>query len=344
MKRVGNLKEKWCSYEALFEAFQEVKKNKNYHHNILLFESELVSNLNRILISLEDGTYKIKPARAFYVYDPKERLIEAPHIEDRIVQHAVLNAVRDIIEVRFIDTSYACRREKGTHRASDMLKKYLVNYKGRGYYLKVDISKFFYSINHKAMEQLLRKVIKCEPTLGLLKKFYENETGVGLPLGNVTSQVLANLMLNPVDHLIKRFLKRKHYLRYMDDLVILGETKEELKRVLRYIKILLKGLKLEVNSKTQIAQIKDGVDFVGYRTWYNSRLIRKRSLYKLKRVIKKYPEMSRIASYLSHSKRTNSLLYVVQQILKVATDFEEFVRQWLINNNKSEVYYEVFQS
>lgn len=344
MKRKGNLKEKWCSYEALFEAFQEVKKNKNYHHNILLFESDLVSNLNRILASLEDGTYTIKPARAFYVYDPKERLIEAPHIEDRIVQHAVLNAVRDIIEARFIDTSYACRREKGTHRASDTLKRYLVNYKTKGYFLKVDISKFFYSIDHKAMEQLLRRVIKCEPTLGLLKKFYENETGVGLPLGNVTSQVLANLMLNPVDHLIKRFLKRKHYLRYMDDLVILGETKEELKRVLRYIKVLLKGLKLEVNSKTQIAQIKDGVDFVGYRTWYNNRLLRKRSLYKLKRVIKKYPEMSRIASYLSHSKRTNSLLYVVRQILKVAESFSGFIQEWLIKNNKQKVYYEIFQS
>lgn len=130
----------------------------------------------------------------------------------------------------------------------------------------------------------------------------------------------------------------------MDDLVVLGETKEELKRVLRYIKVLLKGLKLEVNSKTQIAQIKDGVDFVGYRTWYNNRLIRKRSLYKLKRVIKKYPEMSRIASYLSHSKRTNSLLYVVRQILKVAESFSGFIQEWLIKNNKQKVYYEIFQS
>jgi hypothetical protein len=106
---------------------------------------------------------------------------------------------------------------------------------------------------------------------------------------------------------------------------------------------MLNGLKLEANSKTQIAQIKSGVDFVGYRTWYNSRLIRKRSLYKLKRVIKKHPDMSRIASYLSHSKRTNSLLYVVRQILKVAEGYGEFISEWLIKNNKSEVYREIFQ-
>jgi F0F1-type ATP synthase delta subunit len=90
--------------------------------------------------------------------------------------------------------------------------------------------------------------------------------------------------------------------------------------------------------------IRDGIDFVGYRTWFNSRIIWKRSLFKIKRVLKKYPDINRIASYLSHSKRTNSLLYVVKQIMKVAENFIEFIKRWLMKNNKKEVYYEVFQS
>ncbi len=344
MKRVGNLKQNWCNYDALLQAFKEVKKNKSYYHKILEFESNLVGNLNRILQSLEDGSYSIQPTRDFYVYDPKERLIQAPHLEDRIVQHAVLNSVRDIIERRFIDQTFACIKEKGTHNASDLLKKYLINYKNEGYYLKIDVKKFFYTIDHKTLNSQLSKIIKCKPTLDMLKKFYENESGKGLPLGNVTSQVLANLALSPVDHLIKRYLKRKHYVRYMDDLIILAKDKSELHRVLFFVKRLLKTLELEVNEKTQIGKISDGVDFVGYRTWFNNRIIRKRSLFKIKRVLKKYPDMSHIASYLSHSMRTNSLTYVVKQIIKVAVNFIEFIKKWLIKNNKKEVYYEVFQS
>lgn len=344
MKRIGNLEQSWCNYDALFDAFKEVKKNKSYYEPILAFESDLVSNLNRILKSLEDGSYKVKPTRDFYIYDPKVRLIQAPHIEDRIVQHAVLNSIRPIIESKFIDQSYACRKTKGTHNASDLLKKYLINYKNEGYYLKIDIKKFFYTIDHKVLNSQLDRIIKCKPTLELLKKFYENESGKGLPLGNVTSQVLANLALTPIDNLIKRYLKCKHYVRYMDDLIILNENKEQLRRALFFIKRLLKTLELDVNEKTQIGMIRDGIDFVGYRTWFNNRIIRKRSLFKIKRVLKKYPDINRIASYLSHSKRTGSLIYVVKQIIKVAVDFIEFIKKWLIKNNKKEVYREVFQS
>ena len=344
MKRIGNLLKNWCNYDALFDAFKEVKKNKSYYVPILEFENDLVGNLNRILKSLEDGSYKVKPTRDFYIYDPKVRLIQAPDIDDRIVQHAVLNSIRKIIESKFIDQSFACRKYKGTHNASDLLKKYLINYKNEGYYLKIDIRKFFYSINHKVLNSQLERIIKCKPTLELLQKFYENESGIGLPLGNVTSQVLANLALTPIDNLIKRHLKCKHYIRYMDDLIILSNNKEELRRVLFAIKQLLTTLELEVNEKTQIGMIRDGIDFVGYRTWFNSRIIWKRSLFKIKRVLKKYPDINRIASYLSHSKRTNSLLYVVKQIMKVAENFIEFIKRWLMKNNKKEVYYEVFQS
>lgn len=345
MKRIGNLKASWCNYEALHTAFQEVKKNKSHYHGIIAFESNLVSNLNRILTSLEDGTYKVQPTRDFYITDPKVRLIQAPQFEDRIVQHAVLNSIRDTVERKFIDQTFACIRGRGTHSASDLLKRYLVNYKNEGYYLKVDIRKFFYTINHKVLEYQLSRIIKCKPTLELLKKFYKDGTGKGLPLGNVTSQVLANLALNPIDHLLKRVLKCKHVVRYMDDIIVLSKSKTFLRSILKNIEGLLIKLKLTTNEKTQIGLIADGVDFVGYRTWFNNRLIRKRSLYKVKRVLKKNADINRIASYLAHSKRTNSLIYVLMQIVKVIDSLLlEFVKTWLIKNKKKGEYHAIFQS
>ena len=345
MKRIGNLKSSWCNYEALHKAFYEVKKNKSYYHSIIEFESNLVSNLNRILISLEDGTYKVQPTRDFYITDPKVRLIQAPQFEDRIVQHAVLNSIREKVECKFIDQTFACIKGRGTHSASDLLKRYLVNYKNEGYYLKVDIKKFFYTINHKVLDYQLSRIIKCKPTLELLKKFYKDGTGKGLPLGNVTSQLFANLALNPIDHLLKRVLKCIHVIRYMDDIVILSKSKTFLHQVLEILKQLLAKLKLVTNKKTQIGLIADGIDFVGYRTWFNNRLIRKRSLYKIKRVLKKHPDINRIASYLAHSKRTNSLIYVLMQIVKVIDPLLlEFVKTWLIKNKEKGEYHAIFQS
>lgn len=344
MKRAGNLKTKWCNYEELLKAFYEVKRSKSYYHKILEFENNLVSNLNRILKSLEDGSYQVKPTRDFYIHDPKTRLIQAPDFEDRIVQHAILNSVKELIERRFINQTFACIKNRGTHNASKLLRKYLINYKNKGYCLKIDIKKFFYNIDHKVLNLQLSKIIKCKPTLEILQKFYHNEAGRGLPLGNVTSQILANLALSPIDHLIKRELKQPHYIRYMDDLVILSISKIELRKVLYYVKKLLRNLKLRTNQKTQIDLLSKGIDFVGYRTWYNSSIIRKRSLFKIKRVLKKHPAINRIASYLSHSMRTNSLLYVVKQILKVCPDFIEFIKTWLINNNKEKIYNALFHS
>ncbi|MGK9367512.1 reverse transcriptase domain-containing protein [Melioribacter sp. Ez-97] len=341
MKRHGNLKQIWCNYEALITAFKEVKRNKSYNYSLLEYENNLACNLDRLLRSLEEGTYKVRPTRDFYVHDPKKRLIQAPHLEDRIVQHALMNAIRDILVRRLINQTYACIRGRGTHAASNKLKQYLVLYKNKGYYLKVDVKNFFYSIDHEILNRQLNRIIKCKDTLSLLKKFYDNSEGKGLPLGSVTSQILANIALFPVDHFIKRKLKYKHYVRYMDDLIILSDNKEDLNHALIEIKMQLNRLKLEINNKTHIGKIAHGIDFVGYRTWYNRRLIRKRSLHKIKRILKKHPDKNRIASYLSHSLRTNSLKRVIKLILDRVPDSEDFIKQ-IIFKNRVEVYYEIF--
>jgi retron-type reverse transcriptase len=343
MKRYGNLKKIWCNYETLLQAFNEVKKRKTYKDNFLLYENNLAVNLSDLLIRLDNGDYNPKPAYQFTVHEPKERVIQAPHLEDRIVQHALLIATRKIIEKRFLSCSYACREGYGTHKASDGLKRALIKYKNQGYYLKLDIKKYFYSISHKHVLRLLKRIIKCKPTLNLFSKFFDKEHGVGLALGNVTSQILANLMLNPIDNFIKRVLKIKDYFRYMDDFVLLDGCRSKLFFCWNRIKREIEKLELKLNRKSKIGSLRSGIDFVGFKTWFNIRIIRKSSLFRIKRKLKKDPDISRIASFLSHSKRTNSLIYVVNKILEVVPDQINFVKTWIINNKKGDIYNALFQ-
>lgn len=344
MRRIGNLKHIWCNYQTLLKAFAEVKKGKSYHQRFVSYESNLAVNLNNLLKKLEDGTYEPQQPREFYVYEPKKRLIHAPQLEDRIVHHALLIAVREKIENRFIHYSFACRKNRGTHKASDIVKGWLKEYKNKGYYLKIDIAKFFYSIKHSVLIAQLKKIIKCKPTLELLAKFIKNKKGEGLPLGNVTSQVFANLALNNIDHFIKRVVKAKHYIRYMDDLLILHNSKEYLTQALKQIVNLVYQHGLKINSKTQIGLIKSGIDFVGYKTWHNSRVIRKRTLFNIKRKLKKEVNLQRVSSFLSHSKQTNSIIYVANKIIELTKEeYLDFIQNWILNN-RGDKYNEIFQN
>jgi hypothetical protein len=343
MKRFGNLKKYWCNYDALMQGWEEVKKGKTFNPHLLKYEANLVTNLTSLLDRLESNTYVPRKPREFYIYEPKKRLIHAPQLEDRIVHHALLHVIRDKIEHRFIYHTFACQKGKGTHKASDILMRWLIQYRGVGHCLKIDISKFFYSIDHNKLEQQIRRILKCDYSVELLKQFYINDDGKGLPLGNVTSQVLANLVLNPVDHLIKRNLKIKHYIRYMDDLVLLHKDKSVLQNALNKIIILLSNMKFRINSKTCIRRINDGVDFVGYKTWFNRRIIRKRSLYNIKRKLKKGICSQRVSSFLSHAKRTDSIVYVAQKILEITNEYNDFITIW-IKHNREDKFNAIFQS
>jgi len=314
MTRIGNLKHQWCNYESLLRAYREVRKSKSNYYTFIDFERKLAVNLERILTSLINGTYEVKPYRTFEIYDPKQRTIHAPHLEDRIAQHSLMNAIRQTIENRFISNTFACIKNRGTHQASNILLRYLKNFKGVGYFLKIDIKKFFYTIDHRILKAQVERIIKCKETTRLLFKFVNNVTGVGLPLGNVTSQLLANLALNPVDHFVKRVLRVKHYVRYMDDMVLLHSSKKFLKRCLENIEIVISGLKLQTNNKTKICRLTEGIDFVGFRTWYNCRLIRKRSLKKFLRKLKRYADVEVLQSYLAHAKHTNSYKHLILKL------------------------------
>lgn len=319
MKRFGNLKYRWCSYDALLDAWLEVKRHKSYSLDVISYENNLAVNLSELLDKLSDGSYVPRPLKIFTIYYPKERIIEAPYLEDRIVQHSLVNVIRPIIESKFIDHTFACIKDRGTHKASDALFKYLQSFRNRGYYLKVDIKKFFYSINHSVLISMLDRIIKCPDTLSLLKKFFVNDSGIGLPLGNLTSQLLANFVLSPLDHFIRRSLKIKYYLRYMDDMILLHRDRDVLRDAKSgIVKFINDILRLEANNKTKISKISHGIDFVGFRTWYYMRLLKQRTFKVALRAVDSASGPADVLSYLAHAKNTYSLPFILNKLQSVS--------------------------
>ena len=321
MKRFGNLFEKAFSRGNLYLAYLDARKGKRKKRACFEFEINLGANLMDLYDRLHDGSYKPDPYFQFTVYEPKERLIHAPAFRDIVVQHAIYRVIYDIFDRSFISKSFACRIGYGTHRASDYTQKALRVYDKELYTLKLDIRKFFYSINRSILRILIERKIKDKRFVDVMMIFAEKEGTVGIPIGNLLSQIYALIYLNPLDHFVKRTLKIKHYVRYVDDFILIGLTREW---CLKYKKVIVEFLRqnLCLNlSRSTIQKIKKGVNFVGYRTWQGKRFIRKYSLYKFKRSLKRGKQES-IVSLLGHAKRTNSLPYLLK-IIKEAQNAKD---------------------
>ncbi|MDI3480773.1 MAG: RNA-directed polymerase [Tepidanaerobacteraceae bacterium] len=322
----------------------KARRNKRYQDEVLKFSFDLESNLIEIQNELIYKTYKTGRYRYFWVNDPKKRLVAALPFKDRVVQHALCNVVEPLFEKRFIYDSYACRVGRGTHAGASRAQKFLRKTKrkwGRVYCLKADISRYFPSINHSVLKAIIRKRIACPDTLWLIEEIIdsggdESDSPKGLPIGNLTSQLWANVYLDQLDHFVKEVLREKYYVRYMDDFIILGRSKRHLWKVKREIeRFLADKLDLKLNRKTNIFPISQGVDFLGYRIWPTHRLIRKSSIRRIKSKLKafrrKYREgkislekiKATIQSWLGHVKHADS--FNLRKKL-----FNEFI---LIKNN-----------
>jgi hypothetical protein len=305
--KLNNLWPQIADYDALLAAWREVKKGKASKPNILAYQSNLAVNLSRLEAKLQASEYQPSQHYEFWIKDPKPRLIQAPFLEDRIVQHAICNALRVPLQQRLIFHTYSCLIGRGTHRCSAELQRMLRNPRWK-YYLSLDISKFFYSINHKALYAEMCRHIKCERTLDLLWRYISiSGDGVGIPIGASTSQIMANMALNPIDHFARRELKLGTYLRYCDDMIALFETAAEAHAAHRAIEAKVQDLGMQLNSKSAVGWIADGVDWVGYRHWTHYKLIRKRALKRLKRRSKGGCSLETTMAYLSHAKTTSSL-------------------------------------
>ncbi len=308
MKTYRNLYDKICDFENLHSAYLEARKCKRYRDEVLVFTANLEENLITIQNELIHQTYSVGRYREFYVYEPKKRLVMALPFKDRVVQWAIYRIINPIVSKGFITDTFACIAGRGTHQAVKKLQYWLKLLKrddAETFYLKMDISKYFYSVDHGILLQILRRkfpderllwllqtIIQCEDTPFGLPSGQDLSNGErlfdrGMPIGNLTSQLFANIYLNEIDQYIKRELQAKYYMRYMDDMIILSHDKPWLHAYKDLIDAYLHVyLRLSLNNKTAIRPARLGILFCGYRIWASHIKLGKRTALKMRRRLK----------------------------------------------------------
>jgi RNA-directed DNA polymerase len=314
MKRYGNLFDKAFSLENLYLAYLDARKGKRARRACFEFEKHLGENLYTLYESIHAGTYVPDPYFEFIVYEPKKRTIHAPTFRDVVVQHAIYRIIYQIFDRSFVSTSFACRVGYGTHKAARYARTAMKKYSGDDYILKLDIRKFFYSIKRSVLRGLIERKIKDARLVNIMMMFADMETPLGIPIGNLLSQIYALIYLSPLDHFVKRMLKVRHYCRYVDDLMLIGLSRMKCLLLRNAIVGFLQGLLGLALSKCTIQKIRKGVNFCGYRTWRSLTFIRKFSLYKFRKAVKR-GKQNAVVSLLGHAKHTNSLRYLLK-ILK----------------------------
>lgn len=276
----------------LHAAYLKARRGKRYSADALRFGANLEEELLALQNDLRQGTYRTGHYNVFMVREPKARQIAALPFRDRVAQHALCRVIEPIWEARFIRDSYACRVGKGTHAGANRLTQFLQRaerrWPGLVYVLKMDVRSYFPSINHAVLLGLLRRHIACEPTLALVTEIVGSwPVGggeAGLPIGNLTSQLFANVYLHELDVFVKQQLRVEMYARYMDDAVIVGGDRAWLHDISSQIGTFLAArLALQLNAKTQVFPAAQGVSFLGYRVWATHRLLGRGSVRRMRR-------------------------------------------------------------
>lgn len=341
MKTFCHLFDKTISIENLFQAWDEFKKGKRKKLDVARFELYLEDNIFALHQEISNRTYRHGEYHGFYITDPKVRHIHKASVRDRVVHHALFSALNPVFEPTFISDSYSCRKGFGTHKGFRRLvsysRKVSKNYTGNCWALKCDIRKFFDSVDHKILFSIIERRVKDADSLWLVSEIiesYETSPGRGIPIGNLTSQLFANIYLNELDQFIKHKIRVKHYLRYTDDFVILSCDKSYLYYCTSTLKQFLEeGLKLELHpTKTVIRRLEWGIDFLGYvalphhavlRTKTKKRIFRqvenKIKLYKNNEISKETLDQT-LASYFGVLKHAST--FKLQQILHVQVILE----------------------
>ena len=330
---------KVVSVSNLLAAWNEFKRGKRKKKDIGLFELHLENNIFALHHTLVSKKYIHDPYEAFFVCDPKRRHIHKASVRDRVLHQALYRVLYPVFDTHFIYDSYSSRLQKGTHagviRLGDACRKVSANWKRPAYTLKCDVRKFFDSIDHKILRILILKQVSDPEVVWLIDEIFrsfEKGTGKGLPLGNVTSQLFANVYLNELDQFAKHTLKTKHYFRYCDDFVIVHTDRVFLEEVIEKIRVFLgQTLTLELHPhKVEIRKVTQGTDFLGYvslphasilRTKTKNRMLRKIG-YAIEKLEKEEINIdtfnSMISSYqgvLSHC-RSGSIQRKVKQLVK----------------------------
>lgn len=275
------------------------KTDTKYKKESIRFGFDLVKNLKSLIKKVKKGNYLPESYNVFKVYEPKERIIAEPSFKDKIVQFAVHNVLNPKFENKFIYDSYACINNKGMHQCAERIQHFLAKSDWKWddpWIVKADIKKFFYSIKHDVLKSILQKEIASQRILNLLFKIIDNSyRDIGLPLGNVTSQLFANIYLNELDKYCKRELSLEFYVRYMDDMVFVVDGKDKASLVKDQIsKFARNRLDLKMNKrKTKLFPLEQGVNMVGYKIWKTHKLLRNKTKQTIKQKLNKFLSMLR---------------------------------------------------
>lgn len=300
-KTIKHTFEQIVSFENLLAAWRRTSRGRRAQHNVIEFQANLEPNLLELQGALMRKTYRTGPYRRFHIYEPKRREISSLPLKDRVVQHALMAAIEPVFEARMIDQSFACRVGKGAHMGANVAQGYMrrtLRQHGAAFALKADISKYFPSVCHDPLKRLMRRRIACRDTLWLIDDIIDSGGDAdalmprGIPIGNLASQLFANVYLGELDQFVKSDLRERHYARYMDDFVITHHDKAHLHEVRREVEAFLwASLGLRTNSKTQVFPLSGrgarALDFLGYRIRPTHRSLRKDSVNRMKKKMKR---------------------------------------------------------
>ncbi|MEK7091530.1 MAG: reverse transcriptase/maturase family protein [Patescibacteria group bacterium] len=313
------------SIENLLLTWERFLRGKKHKKDVIKFQAELGTNVASLYTDLKNKTYIHGLYSAFNISDPKPRNIHKATVRDRVVHHLIYKEIYWYFHFRFIYDSYSCRLNKGTHRALNRFQGFArnvsKNHSRTCFVLKGDIKKFFASIDHDVLMKVLDRHI-VDPDIRwlidqVISSFYTTAPGVGLPLGNLTSQLLVNVYMHEFDMYLKQELRVKYYLRYADDFVILSDDKKYLEEILPKLHVFLnEKLRLTLHEhKVYIKTYDSGVDFLGWIHFPHHRQIRTTTKRKVTRNMLGYPKMETINSYRGLLGHGNT--YDFRKILKI---------------------------
>lgn len=311
--KIKNVFDQIFSMENLYGALEDASRGRRYKRDVLYANLNSWEMLDEIRQEIYGGTYSIDEYFIFYVYEPKKRMIMSIRFKHRIVQWAIYRVLNPMLVKGYIRDTYGCIPERGNLRAMQRLKYWLEQADRNGkkkqwYYLKLDISKYFYRISHRVLKEILAKKIKDRRLLNVLYAIIdcrhtpfglppgkgpgdvpmeERLYDVGMPVGNLMSQMFANVCLDVLDQFCKRELGIHRYIRCMDDVIILDDNKKQLREWKDRIGAFLnEKLELQLNQKTCIRPVNQGIEFVGYRIWPGRVVVRKSTTLRIKRKLK----------------------------------------------------------
>ena len=314
------------SIDNLLLAWQEFILGKRNKKDVQEFYLHLMDNILSLHSDLSTHTYNHGGYQEFHISDPKARVINKASVRDRLLHHAVYRILYPFFDRTFIVDSFSCRLDKGTHKAIQRFREFgsivSKNNTKTCWVLKCDIKKFFHSINQRVLLEILESYIPDKDVRGLLQEvvtsFHYEKKGFGLPLGNLTSQLFANVYMNELDQFIKHKLKAKYYIRYADDFVIFSDDKNYLKEQVMLINDFLQSkLSLTMHpDKIYIKTLYSGVDFLGWVNFPDHRVLRHRTREKMLKRLKESNKLAILNSYLGLLKHGNTQK-IITKILNI---------------------------